>query len=87
MVKRDIPYFLISPLSAANLDNVVISLPENGGIEIDYFDDNQTLIMSLLYHSVNGVTVTVPEYTIVDDSETPATDGESPALDGDGVAA
>lgn len=68
---------------AAYLDNVVISLPENGGIKIDYFDDNKTIIMSLLYHSVNGVTVTVPEYTIVDDGETPATDGESPATDGE----
>lgn len=67
---------------------------KTGGIKIDYFDDNKTLIMSLLYHSVNGVTVTVPEYTIVDDSETPATDGETPAtdggtpaIDGDGAAA
>lgn len=80
--------------TAAYLENVVISLPENGGIKIDYFDDNKTLIMSLLYHSVNGVTVTVPEFTIVDNSETPATDGETPttdgetpAIDGDGAAA
>ena len=70
--------------SAAYLDNLVISLPENGGIKIDYYDDNKTLLMSSLYYSVNDVTVTVPNYTIIEeDDETPATDGETPGTDGE----
>ena len=80
--------------SSAYLENIAISFPESGKIKIDILDEDGAIITSTVYHSVNDVTIKVPEYTIVEESETPATDGvtpktdnETPATDGDGAAA